>query len=300
MRAIEPTLSGFATNGHDGVRSFYEVYGPADARHTLMMLPTWSLVHSRVWKMQVPYFARHGLRVVTFDGRGNGASDKPERGYTAEDYARDTVAVMDAAGVDRAVLVAFSAGGRWATHVAVEHPERVERMVLIGPSVYLQGLVRLPLEAFLSAPPDREGWNKYNAVHWQDDYRDFTGWFAEQVFSEPHSTKGIDDIVDWSGGTTPETLIRTVVEGLTPRMREVWQSIACPVLIVHGSDDRVAPLSNSQALQAALPHAELVVIDGGGHAPHLRDPVKVNLILRSYLEREAHGAAKPEVAHVVG
>src|SRR5690606_9603157 len=83
----------------------------------------------------------------------------------------------------------------------------------------------------------------------------FTGWFAEQVFSEPHSTKGIDDIVDWSGGTTPETLIRTVVEGLTPRMREMWQRLTCPVLIIHGSDDRVAPLANSHTLQAALPHA---------------------------------------------
>lgn len=286
MRAIEPTHRGYATNPHDSVRSFYQVYGPADARRTLVMVPTWSLVHSRVWKMQVPYFARHGVRVVTFDGRGNGASDKPDHGYAAEDFARDTVAVMDDAGVDRAVLVAFSAGGRWATHVAVGHPERVERMVLIGPSVYLHGLVRLPLEAFLDAPPDREGWNKYNAVHWRDDYRDFTGWFAEQVFSEPHSTKGIDDIVDWSGGTTPETLIRTVVEGLTPKMREVWQKVTCPVLIVHGSDYRVAPVSNSQALQAALPHTELTVIDGGGHAPHLRDPVKVNLLLRAYVERE--------------
>jgi pimeloyl-ACP methyl ester carboxylesterase len=300
MRAIEPTHSGYATNPHDGVRSFYEVFGPVDARRTLVMVPSWSLVHSRVWKMQVPYFARHGMRVVIFDGRGNGASDKPDHGYTAEDFGRDTVAVMDAAGVDRAVLVGFSAGGRWATYVAVDHPERVERMVLIGPSVRLQGVARAQLEAFLSSPPDREGWNKYNAVHWRDDYRDFTAWFAEQVFSEPHSTKGIDDIVDWSGGTTPETLIRTVVEGSTPRMSEMWQKIACPVLIIHGSDDRVAPLSNSHALQAALPHAELVVIDGGGHAPHMRDPVKVNLILRSYLEREAHGVARPEVAHVVG
>ncbi|MFO7544378.1 MAG: alpha/beta hydrolase [Trueperaceae bacterium] len=300
MRAIEPNHGGFAINPHDGVRSYYEVYGPEDARRTLVLLPSWSLVHSRVWKMQVPYFARNGMRVVTFDGRGNGASDRPENGYAAEDFARDTVAVMDAAGVDRAVLLAFSAGGRWAAHVAVDHPERVERLVMVAPSVYLQGLVRMPLEAFLDAPADREGWNKYNAVHWRDDYRDFTAWFAEQVFSEPHSTKGIDDIVEWSRGTTPDMLIRTVVEGLTPKMREVWQKIACPVFIIHGSDDKIAPLANSHALQAALPHAELVVIDGGGHAPHLRDPVKVNLILRAYLEREARGVPRAEVAHVVG
>src|SRR5690606_11935230 len=112
MRAIEPTHSGYATNPHDGVRSFYEVFGPVDARRTLVMVPSWPLVHSRVWKMQVPFFARHGMRVVIFDGRGNGASDTPDHGYAAEDFGRDTVAVMDAAGVERAVLVGVSAIGR--------------------------------------------------------------------------------------------------------------------------------------------------------------------------------------------
>ena len=82
-------------------------------------MPTWSIVTSRIWKAQVAYLARH-FRVVTFDGRGSGASGRPTgaTAYTNEEYAADAVAVMDAAGVERAVLVSLSCGGAWSVHVA--------------------------------------------------------------------------------------------------------------------------------------------------------------------------------------
>ena len=71
-RARYPDESGFVER--DGVSLSYEVYssdGP-----TVVLLPTWSIVHSRQWKMQIPYLARY-CRVLTFDGRGNGRSDRP-------------------------------------------------------------------------------------------------------------------------------------------------------------------------------------------------------------------------------
>src|SRR5437764_3760516 len=83
MRAAYPHADGFATNPTDGVRVFYEVFGPENAEHTVLFLPTWTMVHSRIWKAQVPYFSRSGFRVVTFDNRGNGKSDRPDVGYTA-------------------------------------------------------------------------------------------------------------------------------------------------------------------------------------------------------------------------
>jgi pimeloyl-ACP methyl ester carboxylesterase len=72
MRAVEPSKSG--TVERDGVRIAYEVFG--DGERTVLLLPTWSVVHSLAWKAQVPYLARH-CRVITFDGRGNGRSDRP-------------------------------------------------------------------------------------------------------------------------------------------------------------------------------------------------------------------------------
>ncbi len=74
------------TNGYidrDGVKIYYEVYG--DGSPTILLMPTWSLFHSRHWKMQIPYLARH-FRVVTFDGRGNGKSDRP---LNPEDHSYD-------------------------------------------------------------------------------------------------------------------------------------------------------------------------------------------------------------------
>src|SRR5215471_7607390 len=106
MRALLPHTDGYAINPSDRIRVFYEVFGPVDASHSVVFLPTWSLLHSRIWKAQVPYFARHGFRVVTFDPRGNGRSDRPATGYRTDDFALDTLAVMDAIGVDAAALVA--------------------------------------------------------------------------------------------------------------------------------------------------------------------------------------------------
>ena len=71
-RARYPDESGYVER--DGVCLYYEVYGSGEP--TVLLLPTWSIVHSRHWKMQIPYLGRH-CRVLTFDGRGNGRSTGP-------------------------------------------------------------------------------------------------------------------------------------------------------------------------------------------------------------------------------
>ena len=99
-RARYPDSSGYIKR--DGVRLYYEVYGSGEP--TVFLLPTWSIIHSRHWKMQIPYLARH-CRVLTFDGRGNGRSDRPAAGYGEYDFAADALAVMDATATERAVIV---------------------------------------------------------------------------------------------------------------------------------------------------------------------------------------------------
>ena len=73
-RARYPDETGYVER--DGVSVFWERYG--DGEPTVLFLPTWSIIHSRCWKAQIPYFARH-FRALTFDGRGNGRSDRPPR-----------------------------------------------------------------------------------------------------------------------------------------------------------------------------------------------------------------------------
>jgi pimeloyl-ACP methyl ester carboxylesterase len=129
-RARYPDEEGFIER--DGVRVFWESYGQGE--QTILFLPTWTLVHSRVWKAQIGYFARH-FRVICFDPRGNGRSDRPSdpTAYDESEFAQDAVDVMDACGVERAVCVALSRGAQRGLLLAAEHPERVAGMVFIGP-----------------------------------------------------------------------------------------------------------------------------------------------------------------------
>src|SRR6185437_11783513 len=118
MRAREADRSGFVER--NGVRIYYEIFGEGAA--TLLLLPSWSIVHSRLWKAQIPYLARH-YRVLTFDGRGNGLSDRPKgaEAYRTDEFVADAVAVMDAAQCERAVVIGVSLGGHFAAILTARH-----------------------------------------------------------------------------------------------------------------------------------------------------------------------------------
>ena len=132
MRARYPDQEGFVER--EGVRIFYEVFGTGEP--TVLLLPTWSILHSRLWKAQVPYLARH-CRVITFDGRGNGRSSRPTSAdaYSDREFAADALAVMDATATGQAVLVSLSRGACWALLLAAEHPERVAGAVFTSPTL---------------------------------------------------------------------------------------------------------------------------------------------------------------------
>ena len=87
--------------------------------------PTWTIVHSRFWKAQVTYLARRH-RVVTYDGPGNGRSDRPldRAAYTLDATVGQTLAVLDATGTDRAVVVSLSKAVSWSLELDADHPDR--------------------------------------------------------------------------------------------------------------------------------------------------------------------------------
>src|SRR5438876_7573853 len=132
MRAKEPDDQGFVVR--DGTRIYWEQLG--EGERTVLFLPTWSIVHSRHWKFQLPYFSRH-YRVLTFDGRGNGKSDRPldAAAYAEEEFVADALAVLDATDTDEAAIVGFSMGGQRGLMLAADHADRVSAAAFIGPSV---------------------------------------------------------------------------------------------------------------------------------------------------------------------
>jgi pimeloyl-ACP methyl ester carboxylesterase/predicted glycosyltransferase len=281
-RARYPDESGYVVR--DGVRLHYEVYGSGEP--TVFLLPTWSIIHSRHWKMQIPYLARH-CRVLTFDGRGNGRSDRPRdpEAYTEEEFAADAVAVLDATDTAQAVLVSLSLGSQRALLLAANHADRVSGSFFIAPSLAIAPPHDFRAQYSFDEPlATNEGWAKFNKHYWTRDYRDFLEFFFSQGFSEPHSTKPIEDCVSWGLETDGETLgILSSSRFLDEdRIRELCSRVHCPVLVVHGEEDRISPHARGTAL-ASSTAGELVTLEGSGHFPHARDPVKVNVLLREFV-----------------
>lgn len=189
MRAIEPAQEGFVER--NGARISYEVFGEQD-RPTLLLMPTFAIVHSRIWKMQVPYLARH-FRVITWDGVGNGRSDRPadrER-YAAQEHAADATAVLEAVRADRVVVLAASMGTHRSLQLAAHHADLVEAMVLIGPQTPL-------------GPPAAE---HVSAAFASGDRDVFAEAFMRAVFNEPHSSKAIEDGRGWAAETSMRVLL---------------------------------------------------------------------------------------------
>jgi pimeloyl-ACP methyl ester carboxylesterase len=281
MRAREPDSEGYVDR--DGVKLCYEVFG--DGRPTLLLLPAWTIIHARSWKAQVPYLARH-FRVVTYDGPGNGRSDRPldAAPYRWEPEGRSALAVLDAAGADRALVVSLSMGAQWALWLTAHHPERVLGNVFIGPSLDLESWDEDVVPPFDEPYTSTEGWARYNRHYWLERYPDFVAFFFSQCFPESHSTKQVEDCVGWGLETTPQVLIATKEAG-EPDEAAIRRCarVVQPALVVHGDRDRISPLRSGAALARAT-GGELVVLEGAGHLPHARDPVRVNRLIREFAE----------------
>jgi len=206
MRARYPDVEDFIER--DGVKVGYEAFGAGDP--TVLFVPTGSIVHSQAWKAQVPYLSRRS-RVVTIDPRGNGRSDRPgaASAYADSEFVADTIAVLDAIDIERAVLVGLCCSGWRALLTAALHPDRVLGVVALAPAApYLTP----PLSARAVADfdvelPAYDGWRKTNRHYWRQDWGGYLEFFFGELLCEPHSTKQFEDAVSWGTQTGPETMI---------------------------------------------------------------------------------------------
>jgi pimeloyl-ACP methyl ester carboxylesterase/predicted glycosyltransferase len=278
MRAREPDRGG--TVEVDGVTIEYETFG--DAGPAIVLMPTWCVVHSRVWKLQVPYLSRH-FRVVTWDGPGNGGSSRPldPGAYTPAAHVRYAVAVLDAVGIDRATAVASSGGTHRTLQLAADHPDRIEAVAFVG-----------PLSHLVEDPP-----NDVTAAFVAGDLEHFLEVFMAAAFSEPHSTKAVEDGISWGHGTTMEILRASRLADNPDDLaayRSTCERIEQPVLIVQGSDDRLTPEHHGWALAETIgDNAQVVLVESGGHRTDLRDPVRFSLLLRDFVRSATGTAEKP-------
>ncbi|HSL64617.1 MAG TPA: alpha/beta fold hydrolase, partial [Gaiellaceae bacterium] len=290
MRARYPDEEGHVER--DGVRVFYEVYG--DAPTTFLLFPTSPISHSRLWKAQIPYLSRH-FRVVAFDPRGNGRSDRPgdAAAYSYWEFAEDGRAVLEATGTERAILGGLCDGGGWALMLAATRPETALGVAAIAPCVPYLTPTHPNYRRYPSGEPldTDEGWAKCNVHYWRRDYRGFLEFFFGEQLPEPHSTKQREDCVGWGLDGSAEALVLADEEAPPPwgseeDARALLGGVRCPVLVVHG--DRDACQTRERAAAAAeLTGGTLVAIADAGHLPQARHPVPVNGLLREFGEAVA-------------
>jgi pimeloyl-ACP methyl ester carboxylesterase len=281
VRAREPDAEGFVD--HHGVKLHFEVFGTGET--TLLLMPAWTIVNARFWKAQVHYLARHH-RVVTYDGPGNGRSERPldAAPYRCERQGAAALAVLDATATDRAVLVSLSRGAQWALWAMAHHPERVLGGVFTAPTVNLGRVDDQLPHPFDEPYVSTEGWAKYNRHYWLDHYEDFLWFFFGQCFTEPHSTKQVEDGVGWGLETTPQVLAASQAAWPDEATLLAWCArVRHPVLVIHGNQDAIRSVRRGKALADAT-GGRLVVFEGSGHIPQARDPVRVNLLLHEFVQ----------------
>ena len=302
MRAKLPRQEGFAER--EGVKLHYEVYG--DGPQTMVFLPPWCIVHSRVYKAQLPYFSER-FRCIAYDGRGNGKSDRPDdiAAYSLAHYVDDALSVMDATDAGQAILVGLSFGGLLACILAAEHPDRVKAAIVcgtiatIGPEYSYRSL-----KHFTTKREKHEGWDKFNRDYWLTDYPDFADHFIRHIYTEPHSTRQIEDGIKWANDTSGAVLARTLDAGRIPPGFDVSEAmygkIKCPMLVIHGDDDQIQPPARGQIV-AERTGAEFVTLAGSGHNPLGRVPAKCNDLIVDFLDRKLGiPAPKPRTARAAG
>jgi pimeloyl-ACP methyl ester carboxylesterase len=249
------------------------------------------------WREVMSPLAAYG-RVIALDWIPYGLTERPQPGtWTGETnpYSRAaqvdlTIALMDALGVERAILVGNSAGGAIAMQTYLEHPDRVEALILVDPAASLPaepgaeqaggrgregmfGLLRSPLIQWLADTPqmDRLGPLLMRSIR---------NWGVDFGRSAWHNPDRLTEAV-WEGYTRPlrspgwDVGLWEAVKVSASDSFDLSQHLdefILPVLVVTGDDDRIVPTENSIRLAGVLPSASLAVIPDAGHVPHEEQP----------------------------
>ena len=203
----------------NGIRVHCEVHG--EGRPLLLILGLAADVSEN--RALIDQLAAHS-RVIAFDNRGAGRSDKPDAPYSIELMAADALGVMDALDVTRADVLGISLGGRIALELALGHPERVERLILVSTSArVVPSWRRRRLYPILSGMP------LFRSRYPQPRYA-----FVRQM----EASAGYD---------------------AGPRLHE----LTMPTVVLHGRSDRAAPLAMAEELHRGIPGSRLLTFKGG-------------------------------------
>ncbi len=245
----------------NGVRVGYVAQG--DPRGTPLLLLHGYLDSWRSFETLLPHLPP-SIRVYAISFRGHGTSDKPPSDYTPHDLARDAALFLDAVGAKRAIVAGHSMGSFVAQRLALDAPDRVEALVLIGSFTTLAG--HAAFEAF---------WNDALAGLRDPIDRQLAHDFQVSTIVKPLPPERLAILVDETL-LAPAHVWREAMRGLmSADHRRELAAIDKPTLVVWGDRDQLFDRAEQQRLLAAIPRSRLVVVPGAGHATHWEDPERV-------------------------
>lgn len=222
-----------------------------------------------------------GVRAIVPTQRGHGDSEQPACCYGIPELAADGVALLDALGVDRAVVVGHSMGSFVAQRIAAEHPKRVTKLVLIGSGNTLKTPVVAELNDAIQTLTD--------PVMPPDFVRDFQTSMVRQM--PPASFMAL--VIEESG-RMPARVWRAMLAALLRSDADTpGERITAPVLVVWGDRDEVFPRSSQDSLLASLREGRLIVYEDTGHSPHWEYPARFVEELAAFIDDKPY-AAKPD------
>ncbi len=249
--SILPVTGEFVVRTDDGAELSARVDGTGPA----LLLVSGLGGTAGFWSTSVPALART-CRVISFDQRGIGASTRGDAPCTIERLARDCLAVLDAAGAPRAVLLGHSTGGCIGQELARRSPERLDGLILsatwLRPSRYMAALFRTRL-AILGSDPQA-----YAATATLMAYP--PAWLEANwhVYESALAAAPLSEAARQSVRERIEALLSFDGSAETA-------ALAMPVLVLGTRDDAIVPAFLQKELAAALPGARLTILDSGGH-----------------------------------
>lgn len=244
---------GFITVG--GLRVYHQVHGTEHAGRPVLNI-TGTGNDLRVSRPDRHPLNRH-FRTVHYDQRGLGQTSKPIEQWTMNDHADDAAGVLDALGIDRAHVVGTSFGGMVAQHMAIRHPDRIDRLVLACTSAGGVGQPSADLLALADMPPEQAApirlrlmdtrWNSIDDV---DEV--LRPWFVERA-------KRRDELdADATRGARMQLVARS--------HHDAWDGIAdvaIETLVIGGRYDATAPPENLERIAERMPNATVEFFEGG-------------------------------------
>jgi 3-oxoadipate enol-lactonase len=249
----------------DGVRLFHELYGPEDGPPLILLEGMGGDIPG--WRRNIPVLARE-LRVIAYDFRGNGNSDEPAGPATMATFVDDTLALLDALGIDRPHVYGQSFGGMVAQEMALTRPERV-RTLILGCT---HAGSRHALRSQGSKVPKGEPWRSMYAPGFPDRHPEHVAEDLRIGAAQPKHPVG--GRRQWEAMQLFDSFDRL-------------PAMDVPTLVLHGTEDLVVSAENARQLAERIPGAELILLEGAGHLYHSEQSEAADAAVLDFVRRHS-------------